>query len=57
VAWLSEDQDLISIRPREPEDQRLTVSRQTQQNVAIVALLLLPGLFVVLGIATWWRRR
>jgi ABC-type uncharacterized transport system involved in gliding motility auxiliary subunit len=57
VAWLSEDQDLISIRPREPEDQRLTVSRQTQQNVAIVALILLPGLFIVLGIATWWRRR
>ena len=57
VAWLSEDQDLISIRPREPEDQRLTVSRQTQQNVAIMALILLPGLFIVLGIATWWRRR
>jgi hypothetical protein len=57
VAWLSEDQDLISIRPREPEDQRLTVSRQVQQNVAIVALVLLPGLFVVLGIAAWWRRR
>ncbi len=57
VAWLSEDQDLISIRPREPEDQRLTVSRQTQQNVAILALILLPGIFVVLGIVTWWRRR
>jgi gliding motility-associatede transport system auxiliary component len=57
VAWLSEDQDLISIRPREPEDQRLTVSRQTQWNVAIVALILLPGLFIVLGIAAWWRRR
>ena len=57
VAWLSEDQDLISIRPREPEDQRLTVSRQVQQNVAIVALILLPGFFVVLGIAAWWRRR
>jgi hypothetical protein len=57
VAWLSEDQDLISIRPREPEDQRLTVSRQVQQNVAIVALVLLPGLFVVLGIVAWWRRR
>jgi ABC-type uncharacterized transport system involved in gliding motility auxiliary subunit len=57
VAWLSEDQDLISIRPREPEDQRLTVSGQTQFNVALVALALLPGLFVVLGIAAWWRRR
>jgi ABC-type uncharacterized transport system involved in gliding motility auxiliary subunit len=57
VAWLSEDQDLISIRPREPEDQRLTLSQQTLRNVALVALVMLPGLFVVLGIASWWRRR
>jgi ABC-type uncharacterized transport system involved in gliding motility auxiliary subunit len=57
VAWLSEDQDLISIRPREPEDQRLTLSTQTLRNVAWVALVLLPGFFVVWGIASWWRRR
>jgi ABC-type uncharacterized transport system involved in gliding motility auxiliary subunit len=57
VAWLAEDQDLISIRPREADDQRLTASRQTLQNVAIVSLLVLPGLFVVLGVLVWWRRR
>jgi uncharacterized iron-regulated membrane protein len=28
-----------------------------QQIVAGVALLLLPGLFVALGIWTWWKRR
>jgi gliding motility-associatede transport system auxiliary component len=57
VAWLSEDADLISIRPREPDDQRLFLTRQQQQNMALLALVLLPGLFVVLGVATWWRRR
>ncbi len=57
VAWLSEDADMISIRPREPEDQRLFLTRVQQQNVAIVALGLIPGLFVVLGAITWWRRR
>ncbi len=57
VAWLAEDADLISIRPRDPEDQRITLTRLQQQNVATVALGLIPGLFVVLGVAKWWRRR
>jgi ABC-type uncharacterized transport system involved in gliding motility auxiliary subunit len=57
VAWLAQDADLISIRPREPDDQRMFLTRQQQQNVSLLALLLLPGLFVVLGIASWWRRR
>jgi ABC-type uncharacterized transport system involved in gliding motility auxiliary subunit len=57
VAWLAQEADLISIRPHEPEDQSLFLSRQTQQNVTWVALLLLPGIFVIAGVVTWWRRR
>ena len=49
VAWLAEDADLISIRPKEPENQAMFLSRQAQQNVAWLALVLLPGLFVILG--------
>jgi ABC-type uncharacterized transport system involved in gliding motility auxiliary subunit len=57
VAWLAQDVDMISIRPKEPENEALFLSRQTQQNAQWLALLLLPGLFVVLGVAAWWRRR
>jgi ABC-type uncharacterized transport system involved in gliding motility auxiliary subunit len=57
VAWLAEDPDLISIRPKEPDDQRMFLTAQQQWNVSLLALVLLPGLFVVLGIAAWWRRR
>ena len=57
VAWLAEDTDLISIRPKEPEDQAMFLSRQVQQNVAWLALVILPGLFVVAGVVSWWRRR
>jgi ABC-type uncharacterized transport system involved in gliding motility auxiliary subunit len=57
VAWLAEDPDLISIRPREPDDQRMFLTAQQQWYMNILALLLLPGLFVVLGIVSWWRRR
>jgi ABC-type uncharacterized transport system involved in gliding motility auxiliary subunit len=57
VAWLAQDVDLISIRPKEPEDQRLFLTRDQQSGVAWLSLVLLPGLFVALGIAVWWRRR
>jgi ABC-type uncharacterized transport system involved in gliding motility auxiliary subunit len=57
IAWLAEDADLISIRPKEPENQAMFLSRQTQQNVAWFTLVLLPGFFVVAGVVTWWRRR
>ena len=57
VAWLAQDADLISIRPKEPDDQRMFLTRTQKQNISLLALLLLPGLFVVLGIASWWRRR
>jgi ABC-type uncharacterized transport system involved in gliding motility auxiliary subunit len=57
VAWLAEDADLIAIRPREPEDQRMFLTQTQQQTIAVVALILLPGLFVALGVWAWWKRR
>ena len=57
VAWLAEDADMISIRPKEPENQSLFLSRQVTQNVAWVALVILPLFFVVAGVVSWWRRR
>jgi gliding motility-associatede transport system auxiliary component len=57
VAWLVQDVDLISIRPKEPEDQRLVLTQNQQKNMLILALLLIPGVFVVMGIREWWSRR
>ncbi len=59
MAWLSGESDLISIRPRDPESHRLSViaGSATHRLVVVASLLGLPGLFVFLGIASWWRRR
>jgi ABC-type uncharacterized transport system involved in gliding motility auxiliary subunit len=57
VAWLAEDADLISIRAKDQDDQRMFLTQAQKQNVAWVALLFLPGIFVVLGVRSWWRRR
>src|SRR5262249_10627657 len=52
VAWLSEDTDLISIKPRDPEDQRLNIIPGTFQWTAIwtTGLFGLPLLFLALGV-------
>jgi hypothetical protein len=57
IAWLAEDADLISVRPREPEDQRMFLSVQQQQTIWLVSRWLIPLAFVMAGIMSWWRRR
>lgn len=57
VAWLAQDTDLISIRPKDPEDQRLVLTQDQQRLVTLTALAFIPGFFVVLGLVNWWRRR
>jgi ABC-type uncharacterized transport system involved in gliding motility auxiliary subunit len=57
VAWLAEDPDLITIRPKDPEDQRMFLTGRQQVVVFGVALVVWPALFVVLGVVVWWLRR
>jgi len=57
VAWLAADADLISIRPKQADDQRMFLTSAQVGNLFLISLILLPGLFVVLGVFSWWRRR
>ncbi len=57
VNWAAEDEDLISIRPREPEDRRIFLSSQQMTNVVLFSLLIVPGVILVTGISVWWGRR
>jgi ABC-type uncharacterized transport system involved in gliding motility auxiliary subunit len=57
VNWITEDEDLISIRPREPEDRRIFMNQQQQKNVAYLSLLFIPALVLVTGTIVWWGRR
>jgi ABC-type uncharacterized transport system involved in gliding motility auxiliary subunit len=55
--WLSSDEDLISIRPKDPEDRRLTLTRDQMGLVRGVSQFLIPLLVIFAGVAVWWRRR
>jgi ABC-type uncharacterized transport system involved in gliding motility auxiliary subunit len=55
--WLSSDEDLISIRPKEPEDRRLTMTRRQSTMVFYSTVVMIPLLIIAAGVGVWWRRR
>jgi ABC-type uncharacterized transport system involved in gliding motility auxiliary subunit len=55
--WLSSDEDLISIRPKAPEDRRITMTRAQMNVVRITSQFILPLIVIVAGVSVWWRRR
>ncbi len=57
IGWLSQQENLISIRTREAADRRLTLTATQQSNITWLSLLIVPGLVFGTGIVTWWRRR
>jgi ABC-type uncharacterized transport system involved in gliding motility auxiliary subunit len=57
VNWLSSDEDLISIRPKEREDRRITMTRSQLSWVRATSQFLLPAIVVIVGVGVWWKRR
>jgi len=55
--WLSSDEDLISIRPKDREDRRITMTRAQMSWVRNTSQFLLPLFVIVAGISVWWKRR
>jgi ABC-type uncharacterized transport system involved in gliding motility auxiliary subunit len=55
--WLTNDEDLISIRPKDPEDRRIQLSRAQMNLVRTVSQFLIPLGIILAGILVWWRRR
>ena len=57
IDWLAQDESLISIRPKNPTNRRVTLTETQQRELTWASLLLLPGIVVISGIAIWWKRR
>jgi ABC-type uncharacterized transport system involved in gliding motility auxiliary subunit len=57
IDWLASDEDLISIRPKQEEDRRITMTNAQLSLVRITSQFLLPLVVVFAGVSVWWRRR
>jgi|HubBroStandDraft_6_1064221.scaffolds.fasta_scaffold77074_1 ABC-type uncharacterized transport system involved in gliding motility auxiliary subunit len=55
--WLTSDEDLISIRPKEPEDRRLRVTGSAIRVIFLTSVVFLPLIVIVSGVSVWWKRR
>jgi ABC-type uncharacterized transport system involved in gliding motility auxiliary subunit len=57
VNWLASDEDLISIRPKAPDDRPLNISQQRLSALFWLSIVIFPVGIVMFGLATWWKRR
>jgi ABC-type uncharacterized transport system involved in gliding motility auxiliary subunit len=57
VNWAAQQENMIAIRPKSPEDRRVTLTADQQTRIAWFSMLLLPGAIIAAGFYTWWRRR
>jgi hypothetical protein len=57
IAWLAQDEDLIAVRPKDPDLRTVSITKAQISALNITALLLLPGLIAVIGAIVTLRRR
>jgi ABC-type uncharacterized transport system involved in gliding motility auxiliary subunit len=57
VNWLTSDEDLISIRPKETQDRRLNVTQRQMNVFAYSDLIALPLIIIVAGVSIFLKRR
>ncbi len=50
--WLTSDEDLISIRPKEPEDRRLRVTGSAMRVIFLTSVIFLPLIVILSGVST-----
>ena len=55
--WLAQQENLIAIRPREPEDRRLTLTADQQNLIFLLSVFVLPVLVFAAGVYSWYGRR
>ena len=55
--WLAQQEDLIAIRPRNPEDRPITITADQSSMVRWFTLAIVPALLMLNAVRVYWRRR
>jgi len=57
VRWLSEQDEIVSLRPRVVTDRPVIIRKQQGRALMVLSIVLLPLGVLAWGTAVWWRRR
>lgn len=56
INYLAEEEDLISIRPKQIDDRRLTMTQANVTTVFYLVVIAIPLLVVITGVSVFFRR-
>ena len=57
VNWLAEEEDKITIRPKEFDDRRVNLTQKDSRLIMYLSVIALPLLVVLGGVIVYFRRR
>jgi ABC-type uncharacterized transport system involved in gliding motility auxiliary subunit len=57
ASWLLQEENLISIRPRQRKNSPLALTAAQGSMTFAVGIILLPAFLILTGVSVWWRRR
>jgi len=57
VNWLAEEEDMITIRPKEFDDRRVTLTQKDSKIILYVSVFALPLLIIITGVVVYFKRR
>jgi len=57
INWLAEEEDMITIRPKEIDDRRVNLTAKDSKLILYVSVIALPLLVVIAGVFVYFRRR
>jgi ABC-type uncharacterized transport system involved in gliding motility auxiliary subunit len=56
-AWMGEQENKVSIHPKEDDNRTLNLSNVSAMLIVVVAIILMPLGALVTGFIVWYRRR
>ncbi len=57
INWLLDREELMAISPKPIDDTRLVMTQAQVSSVFWIVVVIVPGLFALLGMGIWWQRR
>jgi ABC-type uncharacterized transport system involved in gliding motility auxiliary subunit len=57
INWLAEEEELIAIGPKMPQQRPILLTQPQSRFIAISSIIFLPLIVVVAGVSVWWSRR
>jgi ABC-type uncharacterized transport system involved in gliding motility auxiliary subunit len=55
--WLAQQENLIAIRPKDPDSRPITLTEQQGTFISWLTLAILPGFLFGAAVRVWWKRR